>query len=83
MKESTGNASLRIRSRFRLSALGIERCRKFKHRAGVIVGFRQSGSSVRAVFEGRRRPITLHESYVEQDSEYSAFSGKVRSQTAE
>jgi hypothetical protein len=82
MKDNSGNTDVRLGSRFRLSALGIERCRKFKHQAGVIVGFGQSGSSVRAVFEGRRRPVTLHESYVEPDSEHSAFSGEVRRRQA-
>lgn len=84
MKENSGIADLKIGSKFRLSALGVERCRKFKHRVGVIVGFGQSGSSVRAVFEGRRRPVTLHESYVERDSEHSVRSGgTVRRQSVE
>jgi phosphoglycerate dehydrogenase-like enzyme len=82
MKKSPGNKELRVGSRFRLSALGVERCRKFKDRTGVIVGFGQSGSSVRAVFEGRRRPVTLHESYVERDSEHSQCSGEIQHRPA-
>jgi hypothetical protein len=78
MKGISGDTDLRIGSRFRLSALGIKRCRKLGDRTGVIVGFGQTGSSVRAIFEGRRRPVTLHQSYVEPDSEHSAFSGEGR-----
>jgi hypothetical protein len=72
MKEKPHNTDLKVGSRFRLSALGIERCRKFKIRTGVISGLSQTGSSVRVIFEGRRQPVTLHESYVELDSERSA-----------
>jgi hypothetical protein len=82
MKQQPHNNDLKVGSRFRLSALGIERCRKFKIRTGVISGLSQTGSSVRVIFEGRRQPITLHQSYVESDSERSApLGGVLHSQT--
>jgi hypothetical protein len=71
MKEEIRDNDLKVGSRFRLSALGIERCRKVKNRTGVIIGLSPTGSSVRVIFEGRRQPITLHESYVEPDTERS------------
>jgi hypothetical protein len=84
MKEKPHHTDLKVGSRFRLSALGIERCRKFKCRTGVIAGLSQTGSSVRAIFEGRRQPITLHQSYVEPDSERSApLGGVLHRQTVE
>jgi len=53
------------------------RCHKFTSRTGVIVGLSPTGSSLRVAFEGRRQPVTLHESYVEPDPEYSALFGSV------
>jgi hypothetical protein len=75
MKQQPYKNNLKIGSRFRLSALGFERCRKFKSRTGVIVGLSPTGSSLRVMLEGRRQPMTLHESYVEPDSEHSALFG--------
>jgi hypothetical protein len=54
-----------VGSGFRLSELGMKRCGKFKSRTGRIVSISPTGSSVRVVMEGRRQPLTLHESYVE------------------
>lgn len=83
MKQQPHNNDLKVGSRFRLSALGLKRCSGFKSRTGVIVGLSPTGSSLRVTFEGGRHPVTLHESYVEPDSEHSALLGKVlRRQTA-
>jgi hypothetical protein len=68
---------LKVGSRFRLSALGVKRCHRFKSRTGVIVGLSPTGSSLRVMLEGRRQPMTLHESYVEPDSEHPALFGRV------
>jgi hypothetical protein len=82
MKEQSRNDDLNVGSRFRLSALGIKRCRRVKSRTGVIVGLSPTGSSFRVILEGRRQPITLHESYVEPDLERSALSGGVQPRAA-
>jgi hypothetical protein len=83
MKEQPHNNGLKIGSRFRLSALGIKRCRRLKSRTGVVVGLSPTGSSFRVLLEGRRQPMTLHESYVEPDSEHSVpFGGVLHRQTA-
>ncbi|MGA2997492.1 hypothetical protein [Bradyrhizobium sp.] len=65
---------MKIGSGFRLTELGMKRCGKFKSRTGRIVSVSPTGSSVRVVMEGRKQPLTLHESYVEPVSEqtYSA-----------
>src|ERR1700689_298199 len=69
MKQQSHNNDLKVGSRFRLSALGVKRCHRFKTRTGVIVGLSPTGSSLRVMLEGGRQPVTLHESYVEPDSE--------------
>jgi hypothetical protein len=82
MKRQPNNNDLKVGSRFRLSPLGFERCRKFKSRTGVIVGFSPTGTALRVMLEGRRQPMTLHESYVELDSEHPVlFGGVLRQQT--
>jgi hypothetical protein len=59
-----------IGSRIRLSALGIERCPKFKNPiSGIIVGANSIGTSFRILLDGRKLPVTLHVSYVELDDE--------------
>jgi hypothetical protein len=52
--------------RVRLSALGKERCPKLnlKSDAGVVLG-KVGGSAVRILFDGRKRPVTVHLSYIE------------------
>lgn len=69
---------LEVGSRFRLSELGIKRCRKFKSQTGVIVGLSPTGSSLRVRLEGRRQPMTLHRSYVEPVAEHPALFGRVQ-----
>lgn len=73
MKEQLCNSDLKVGSTIRLSELGIKRCRKFKSRTGVVVGLSPTGSSLRVKLEGRRQPITLHESYIELDAEHPAL----------
>jgi hypothetical protein len=75
--EQSCSSDLKVGSRIRLSALGIERCPGLKGRTGVVVGLSPTGSSFRVILEGRRQPITLHESYVEPDPEHSALFGEV------
>jgi hypothetical protein len=70
MEEHYRESNLRIGSGFRLSELGMKRCRRFKNRTGVIVGVNPTGSSFRVIMKGRKQPITLHESYLEPDSDY-------------
>jgi hypothetical protein len=65
MKNHTSDNALRVGSCFRLSVLGMKRCRKLKKTTGVVVGISPTGSSFRVILEGRRQPITLHESYIE------------------
>ncbi|SHN82533.1 hypothetical protein [Bradyrhizobium erythrophlei] len=51
-------------ARVRLSALGKERCPKFKTDTGVVLG-RMGSSSIRVKFDGTKEPRTIHLSYVE------------------
>jgi hypothetical protein len=48
---------VRAGTRIRLSALGKERCPRFKTDTGVIVG-RRGPSSLRVKFNGRKQPVT-------------------------
>jgi hypothetical protein len=68
MKDQLHKERLKVGSRFRLSALGLERCPKL-HRTGIIVGG-PTGSTFRVLLDGRKQPLTLHESYIELDSEH-------------
>jgi hypothetical protein len=54
-----------IGKRFRLSALGKERCPRLTTHTGVIVGQPQRSDAVRVLLDGRKFPITLHASYIE------------------
>ena len=59
-----------IGARIRLSALGIERCPKFKNPTrGIIVGVNSIGTSFRILLDGRKLPVTLHMSYIELEDE--------------
>jgi hypothetical protein len=69
--EQSRSNDLKVGSRVRLSALGIKRCPGLKSRTGVVAGLSPTGSSFRVILESRRQPITLHESYIEPDSEHS------------
>jgi hypothetical protein len=50
--------------RFRLSALGEERCPKL-NQTGVVVGRAGRSDAVRVLLDGRKTAMTLHMSYVE------------------
>jgi hypothetical protein len=81
--EQSHSNELKVGSRVRLSALGIKRCPGLKSRIGAVVGLSPTGSSFRVILEGRRQPITLHESYIEPVSEHPAlFGGVLYRQTA-
>ena len=51
--------------RIRLSALGKERCPKLKNHTGIVVGKSPRSNAFRVLIDGRKMPITLHESYIE------------------
>jgi hypothetical protein len=67
MKDHAYDNELKVGSGFRLSALGIKRCRRLKNPTGVIIGVSPTGSSFRVLLDGRKQPVTLHESYIEPD----------------
>lgn len=54
-----------IGARCRLSRLGVARSPRTTMRAGTIVGRGRSTSSIRVLFDGYSRPVSLHEKYVE------------------
>jgi hypothetical protein len=56
---------LAIGARCRLSPLGFARNPRTTTRAGTIVGRGRSTSSVRVLFDGYSRPVSLHQKYVE------------------
>ena len=56
---------LAIGARCRLSRLGFVRSPRTTTRAGTIVGRGRSTSSVRVLFDGYSRPVSLHKKYVE------------------
>ena len=56
---------LAIGARCRLSRLGVARSPRTTTRAGTIVGRGRSQSSVRVLFDGYSRPVSLHKKYVE------------------
>jgi hypothetical protein len=64
---NSGGGSL-AGSRIRLSALGIERCHRLKSHTGIISIY-PSGTSFRILIDGRKLPVTLHQSYVQPDEE--------------
>jgi hypothetical protein len=62
----TYQPTLAIGAQIRLSALGIERCPKFKSpTCGIVVGANSIGTSFRILLDGRKLPVTLHVSYIE------------------
>ena len=54
-----------IGSRCSLSRLGIARSPGTKMRAGTVVGAGRTANSVRVLFDGSARPVSLHKKYVE------------------
>jgi len=69
MKDRPRCSNLKIGSGIKLSELGMKRCGKFKSRTGRIVSISPTGSTVRVIMEGRKQPLTLHQSYVEPVSD--------------
>jgi hypothetical protein len=61
----SANSKPAIGSRIRLSALGMERCHRLKSHTGIVVGANPIGTSFRVLIDGRKRPVTLHASYIE------------------
>jgi hypothetical protein len=57
--------------RVRLNELGASRSPKIRVRTGVVVtsGHRSGSASLGILFDGNKRPTTLHRSYVELDEE--------------
>jgi hypothetical protein len=67
MQNDHADQKLRAGARIRLSALGVERCYRLKSHTGTIVRINPGGKSFRILIDGRKLPLTLHESYVELD----------------
>jgi hypothetical protein len=55
-------------ARIRLSPLGIKRCHRLKSHTGLIISINPGGTSFRVLLDGRKLPLTLHQSYVEPES---------------
>ena len=60
------DSELKPGMRIRLSALGRARSPRMKVQTGVIVGLTDGREGVRVIMDGSKSPITLHESYIEQ-----------------
>ena len=60
------DSELKPGMRIRLSALGRARSPRMKVHTGVIVGLTDGSEGVRVMMDGSKSPITLHESYIEQ-----------------
>jgi hypothetical protein len=69
MQKRSNDPKLVAGSRIRLSALGIERCHRLKNHTGLIISINPSGTSFRILIDGRKLPVTLHQSYVQPDEE--------------
>lgn len=54
--------------RIKLTALGKLRCPKLKNDTGLVVGKSPQSNAFRVLIDGRKMPITLHESYIELQS---------------
>ena len=59
------DSELKPGTRIRLSALGKARCPRMKVHTGVIVGNPSGSEGVRIILDGSKKPITLHEIYIE------------------
>ena len=67
---SRATIELKLGDRVRLSELGVFRSSKIRVRTGVVVALssrRSCGASLGILFDGNKRPTTLHRSYVELD----------------
>jgi hypothetical protein len=66
---ATTNKRLEIGDRVCLSKLGESRIKKPHSKAGKVVGVGFSEARVRVLFDGLRRPITLHHSYLNKQQD--------------
>lgn len=55
---------LTIGSRFRIKSRGTF-SRRMEGRTGTVIGFAQTKSAVRVLFDGQKHPQTLHRSYLQ------------------
>ena len=58
--------------RVRLNELGVSRSPRIKVRTGVLVAFsgrRNGAASIGVLFDGNKRPTTIHRSYLERDDD--------------
>jgi ribosomal protein L21E len=55
--------------RVRLNELGVSRSPKIRGRTGTVVALSSRSTSVGVLFDGNKRPTTIHRSYVELDEE--------------
>ena len=63
---------LKLGDRVRLTDLGASRSPKFRVHTGVVVALsnrRSGGASIGILFDGNKRPTTVHRSYVELDDD--------------
>jgi hypothetical protein len=67
MQKRLNSPKLQAGSRIRLSPLGVERCARLKSHTGMVVGINPSGTSFRVLIDGRKLPLSLHESYIEPE----------------
>ena len=51
--------------RIKLTALGKLRCPKLKNNTGIVISKSPQSNAFRVLIDGRKMPITLHESYLE------------------
>jgi hypothetical protein len=55
--------------RVHLNELGASRSPKIRVRTGTVVALASRSSSVGVLFDGNKRPTTIHRSYVERDDD--------------
>lgn len=54
--------------RVRLNELGASRSAKIRARTGTVVVLSSRSTSVGVLFDGNKRPTTIHRSYLERDA---------------
>jgi hypothetical protein len=60
--------NLELGDRVRLTELGVSRSPKTRTRTGIVVALpkhESGGASIGVLFDGNKRPTTLHRSYIE------------------
>lgn len=56
---------LQVGARVQLSALGKARCPRIKVHTGVVTGRINRTDALRILLDGRKVPVTLHQTYLE------------------